>query len=124
MVTCKLGDKEYHVDYIKGRALREISEASKMYAKVCALAAKVEAGEELTEEDQKLNIQQALDVMVRWFCVLFNNQFTPAEFYDNYPVDSMMHDVGFAILMVNAQTTQTLTEFPMTPTARKGKTRT
>ena len=30
MITCKLGDKTYTVDYVTGRALREIEPAAKM----------------------------------------------------------------------------------------------
>ena len=38
MVTCTLGDKKYSVDFISGRALREMEPASKMYAKVVSFA--------------------------------------------------------------------------------------
>ena len=52
------------------------------------------------------------DVMVRWFCILFGNQFTPDEVYDGYPVDRMMHDIALALMAVQTQTTEILNEFP------------
>ena len=38
MITCTLGEKKYTVDYITGRALREMEPAAKMYAKIVAVA--------------------------------------------------------------------------------------
>ena len=35
MITCTLKDKKYAVDFISGRALREMEPAAKMYAKSC-----------------------------------------------------------------------------------------
>lgn len=29
MITCKLGEKTYHIDFISGRALRELEPAAK-----------------------------------------------------------------------------------------------
>ena len=34
MITCTLKDKKYAVDFISGRALREMEPAVKMYAKI------------------------------------------------------------------------------------------
>ena len=125
MITCTLGEKKYSVDYVTGRALREIEPASRMYAKVTALSQKALNGEEPTEEEKRISIAQAMDVMVSWFCnCLFQGQFTPDEFYDKYPVDSAMHDVAMAILAVQNQMTEVLSEFPMKPAAEKGKTNT
>ncbi len=31
-------------------------------------------------------------------CILFNNQFTTDEVYDNYPADRLMHDIALALL--------------------------
>ena len=119
MITCKLGDKTYTVDYITGRALREIEPAAKMYAETVKISNAAAKGEELPEETKKLNIATAMDVMVRWFCILFQNQFTPSDVYDHYPVDRLMHDVAMAILAVQAQTTEVLKEFPTNPAAGK-----
>ncbi len=119
MITCKLGDKTYTVDYITGRALREIEPAARMYAQTLRISNAAVKGEELREEDKKLSLTTAMDTMIRWFCILFQNQFTPAEVYDSYPVDRLMHDVAMAIIAVQAQTTQVLSEFPTTPAAPK-----
>lgn len=76
MITCKLNDKTYTVDFISGRALREIEPALKMYGSIinaANAAAKGEAVEESTD------IREAMDVMIRWFCILFGNQFAPDD---------------------------------------------
>ena len=59
-----------------------------------------------------LSIGEALDVMIRWFCLLFGNQFTPDDVLDYYPVDRMMHDIALALMAVQTQTTEILDEFP------------
>jgi len=86
MITCKLGDKTYTVDYITGRALREIEPAAKMYTRISAMSEAAVRGETLDNPDG-LTIPDAMDVLIRWFCLLFNNQFTPDDVLDNYPVD-------------------------------------
>ena len=40
--------------------------------------------------------------------ILFNNQFTPDEVYDNYPADRLMHDIALALMAVQTQTTEVL----------------
>ena len=57
-------------------------------------------------------IPEALDVMVRWFCILFGNQFTPDDVLDGYPVDRLMHDIALALMAVQTQTTEILDTFP------------
>ena len=111
MITCTLSGKKYTVDFIPGRALREMEPAAKMYAKLVAISNAAAKGEEVKEDDQ-LTISKAVDVMVRWFCILFGNQFTPDEMLDGYPVDRMMHDIALAIMAVQTQTTEILDEFP------------
>ena len=111
MITCTLSGKKYTVDFISGRALREMEPAAKMYAKLVAISNAAAKGEEVKEDDQ-LTISKAVDVMVRWFCILFGNQFTPDEMLDGYPVDRMMHDIALAIMAVQTQTTEILDEFP------------
>ncbi|MBR1565639.1 MAG: hypothetical protein IJ649_02645 [Oscillospiraceae bacterium] len=118
MITCKLGEKTYHIDFVSGRALREIDAASKMYNRILKMTDQVTQGE--TPEDVNkagLSTAEALDVMVKWFCLLFGNQFTPDEFYDGYPADRMMIDIPLALLAVQTQTTEVLSEFPTKPTA-------
>ncbi len=119
MITCKLGGKEYHIDYISGRALREIGEAEEMYRRIMAATNAAVNGEKMPEDAPK--IEDAMDAMVRWFCVVFKNQFTPEDVYEHYPVDRLMHDMAFALLAVQSQMTQVLSEFPMNPTAKAAK---
>ena len=45
-------------------------------------------------------------------CLLFQNQFTPDELLDGYPVDRLMHDIAFALMAVQTQTTNILDSFP------------
>ena len=111
MITCTLNGKNYSVDFIPGRALREMEPAAKMYSRIVAISNAALRGEQINEKDQ-LSISEAIDVMVRWFCILFGNQFTPDDVYDGYPVDRMMHDIALALMAVQTQTTEILNEFP------------
>ena len=113
MVTCTLGDKKYSVDFISGRALREMEPASKMYGKLVALSKSAVDGQDVSGE--KLTIPEALDTMVKWFCILFANQFSPDDIYDHYPADRLMHDIALAIMAVQTQTTEVLDSFPTKP---------
>ena len=113
MITCTLGDKKYAVDCVSGRALREIEPAMKMYTRISTISEAAVKGE-VIENPDNLTIPDALDVMVRWFCLLFGNQFTPDDVLDNYPVDRLMHDLVIALFAVQAQTTDVLSSFPTT----------
>ena len=112
MVTCTLGNQKYSVDFISGRALREMEPASKMYAKVVSFAQSAASGAEIPA-DAKFTISEAMDTMIHWFCLLFKNQFTPDDMLDHYPADQLMHDIAFALMAVQTQTTGVLSEFPM-----------
>ena len=72
-------------------------------------------------EDQQFTIPEAMDVMIRWFCLLFGDQFTVDEVLDHYPVDRLMHDVALALLAVQTQTTGILNDFPTTPAATQAE---
>ena len=111
MVTCTLNGKEYRIDFVTGRALREIEPAAKMYSRVVALSKAAINGGDLSDADQ-LTVAEALDVMIHWFCLLFQNQFTPDELLDGYPADRLMHDIAFALMAVQTQTTSVLDAFP------------
>lgn len=111
MVTCTLNGKEYRIDFVTGRALREIEPAAKMYSRVVAISNAAINGGDLSDADQ-LTVSEALDVMIKWFCLLFQNQFTPDELLDGYPVDRLMHDIAFALMAVQTQTTNVLDSFP------------
>ena len=111
MITCTLGDKKYSVDFITGRALRELEPALSMYSKIVQVSAAAMQGE-AAPEAESLKISEAMDVMLRWFCILFQNQFTPDDVLDNYPADRLMHDMALAIMAVQSQTTEVLSDFP------------
>ena len=66
-------------------------------------------------------IWYALDTMVKWFCILFGNQFTPDEVYDNYPADRLMHDIALALMAVQTQTTEVLDTFPTIPVVQEAE---
>ena len=111
MITCTLKDKKYAVDFVSGRALREMEPAAKMYARIVALSNAAVKGEEIPQSEQ-VSIPDAMDVMIRWFCLLFGNQFSPDDVLDGYPVDRLMHDIALALMAVQTQTTEILSEFP------------
>ena len=119
MVTCTLGDKKYSVDFISGRALREMEPASKMYGRLVALSKAAVEGQDVSNE--QLTIPEALDTMVKWFCILFGNQFSPDDVYDHYPADRLMHDIALAIMAVQTQTTEVLDSFPTKPVAQEAQ---
>ena len=111
MITCTLGERKYTVDFISGRALREMEPAAKMYGKIVAISNAALKGETVPDT-QQLTINDAMDVMIKWFCLLFQNQFTPDEVLDGYPVDRLMHDIALALMAVQSQTTEILSAFP------------
>ena len=119
MVTCTLGVEKYSVDFISGRALREMEPASKMYGKLVALSKAAVEGQDVSTE--QLTIPEALDTMVKWFCILFGNQFSPDDVYDHYPADRLMHDIALAIMAVQMQTTEVLDSFPTKPVAQEAQ---
>lgn len=111
MITCTLGDRKYTVDFISGRTLREMEPAAKMYSRIVAISNAALKGETPADAGE-LSIPDAMDVMIRWFCILFGNQFTPDDVLDHYPVDRLMHDIALALMAVQTQTTAILDEFP------------
>ena len=120
MISCTLNGKKYTVDFVSGRALREMEPAAQMYGRIVAISNAALKGE-VPEDAKNLSIGEALDVMIRWFCLLFGNQFTPDDVLDYYPVDRMMHDIALALMAVQTQTTEILDEFP-TKAARAAAT--
>ena len=110
MISCTLNGKKYTVDFVSGRALREMEPAAQMYGRIVAISNAALKGE-VPEDAKNLSIGEALDVMIRWFCLLFGNQFSP-DVLDYYPVDRMMHDIALALMAVQTQTTEILDEFP------------
>ena len=111
MITCTLRDKKYTIDFVSGRALRELEPAAKMYARILHVSELAAHGQTIPE-DAKFSIPEAMDTMVHWFCLLFQNQFTPDDVLDQYPADRLMHDIALALMAVQAQTTDVLSDFP------------
>lgn len=111
MITCTLGKQKYTVDFISGRALREMEPAAKMYSRIVTISNAAVKGDPIPEGEQ-VEIAEAMDIMIRWFCILFGNQFTPDDVLDGYPVDRLMHDIALALMAVQTQTTEILSEFP------------
>lgn len=109
MITCTLGEKKYSVDFISGRALREMGPAWDMYTRVTKVASDALAGK---ASEEATTVAEAMDVLVKWFCILFGNQFGVEDVYDHYPVDRLMHDIVLSLLAVQSQTTEVLGEFP------------
>ncbi|MPM68855.1 hypothetical protein SDC9_115790 [bioreactor metagenome] len=107
------------MDFISGRALREMEPASKMYGRLVALSKAAVEGQDVSNE--QLTIPEALDTMVKWFCILFGNQFSVDDVYDHYPADRLMHDIALAIMAVQTQTTEVLDSFPTKPVAQEAK---
>ena len=119
MITCTLGEKKYSVDFVSGRALREMEPALKMYGRLMRISQEAVEGKEVS--DKQLTISEALDTLVHWFCILFGNQFTPDEMYDNYPADRLMVDIPLALLAVQTQSTETLDAFPTKPVTQQAE---
>jgi len=119
MISCTLGDKKYTVDFISGRALREMEPAAKVYGKLVRISKDATEGKDVSEE--QITVADALDTMVHWFCILFGNQFTPDDMYDHYPADRLMHDIALALMAVQTQTTEVLDAFPTTPVTKEAE---
>ena len=81
MISCTLNGKKYTVDFVSGRALREMEPAAQMYGRIVAISNAALKGE-MPEDAKNLSIGEALDVMIRWLCLLFGNQFTPDDVLD------------------------------------------
>ena len=50
MITCTLGEKKYTVDFVSGRALREMEPASKMYGRLVRLSQDATEGKDVSQE--------------------------------------------------------------------------
>ena len=121
MISCTLNEKKYTVDFVSGRALREMEPAAQMYGRIVAISNAALKGE-VPEAAKNLSIGEALDVMIRWFCLLFGNQFSPDDVLDGYPVDRLMHDIALALMAVQTQTTEILSQFPTKAAKEPAKT--
>ena len=61
MITCTLRDKKYSIDFVSGRALRELEPAAQMYAKVVRLSELAAKGQPIPDDadraDQHIQIR-------------------------------------------------------------------
>ena len=119
MIVCKMNSKEYHVDFVSARALREMQPALEAYGQI-ETATRAALNGQPTPVNS-LSISEATDRIVKWFCVLFGHQFTPDEIYDHYPSDRLIHDGLIALLAVQSGTTEALSDFPTKAAQAKSK---
>ena len=68
MITCILRDKKYSIDFVSGRALRELEPAAQMYAKVVRLSELAAKGQTIPD-DAKFTISEAMDTI----CLLYTS---------------------------------------------------
>lgn len=98
-MTIELNGRKYVQDVVTARALRELKKPMEILRR--------------GDEDKDAPMEAAeLDVLVRWLCLLFNNQFTPEDVYDHYPADRLLLDVSACALMVQLRMTEALRDFP------------
>lgn len=111
MITCELNGKKYSVDFITGRALREIGPALEAHNKMIQAAEAVRKGA-MVEDIENIRVADVYDTMIQWFCSIFKGQFTPDDVYDYYPADRLMVDVQLALMAVMSGATGVLDSFP------------
>ena len=111
VVQIQFNYADYENPSIESRAVYEVC---RRHQKPVIVMEPVKGGGliQLPEEAKELSIPEAMDEMIRWFCILFGNQFTPDDVLDYYPVDRLMHDIALALMAVQTQTTSILDEFP------------
>lgn len=111
MITCELNGKKYSVDFITGRALRDVGPVLEAHNKMILAAESVRKGA-LVQGIEGTNVADVYDTMIKWFCSLFKGQFTPDDVYDYYPSDRLMVDVQLALMAVMSGATEVLDSFP------------
>ena len=104
MIKVVLGEKTYSVDFVSALALREIKQPAEILRR-------------RQEESSPDTWAQDMDVLVKWFCLFFGNQFSPQDVYALYPADRLLTDVALAIMAVENRVSDALREFPTTPAA-------
>ena len=58
MITCTLGEKKYTMDFVSGRALREMEPAAKTYGKLVRLSQDAVEGKDIAEEQMTVTDAQ------------------------------------------------------------------
>ncbi len=118
MFTVTVGKKTYKVESVNTRALYEMQPAVEIWAKLVKCTEAAEKGEVAADAP---TIKEAMDTLIKWFCVFCGNQFTPDDILDNYPQDSIITDIGLALRAAQMKTTAALTAFPTTARLQKKK---
>lgn len=108
MLQITLGEKTYKVDYVSALALREIRRPMEILNRP-------------DEEAEKADWAKDLDILVRWFCLMFGNQFSADEVYTLYPSDRLIPDIALAVMAVEQRISAALTKFPTKPAAEEMK---
>ena len=76
MITCTLGEKKYTVDFVSGRALREMEPASKMYGRLVRLSQDATEGKDVSQK--QLTVTDILvSVVVHFFRKMFTASCRP-----------------------------------------------
>ena len=99
MLQVKLGEKTYHVNYVSAIALRETGSLLPILNMRKRIA-------------QGITFGQDLDQLIQWFCLLFNQQFSPEDVYAYYPADCLLRDIFLALMAVKNNVSCALVSFP------------
>lgn len=99
MFTVTLNGKTHQVDYVRAIALREIGPVMETIRKMEA-------------EKDYLPSGEALDKMVKWFCLFLGGQIKSDEIYQHYPADRLIYDIALGAVACQAATTEVLRAFP------------
>ena len=57
MITCTLGEKKYSVDFVSGRALREMEPALKMYGRLMRISQDAVEGREVSDKQLTIAVR-------------------------------------------------------------------
>ena len=108
MIECYLGNRKHTIEYVSSRALHEIEPALSVYNDV------INSYESLKNGGSRvhLSIKTSMDILIDWFCLVFDNQFSPDDVLQHYPVDRLLHDIALLLIAVQTQNTDILSVFP------------
>lgn len=112
MFTITVNGKTHKVEKVTPRAIYEMGPALEMFAKIQKVTQQAAKGEETDSGPDDL--KQAMNVLIDWFVIFCGNKFTRDDILDGYPADSIMTDIGVAIVSIQKQVTEAITAFPTT----------
>ena len=108
MFTVTLNQKTYQVDYVRAKALREMGGPLEIMRKM--------------REEKYYPDGDALDTLVKWFCIFCGNQFSAEEMLEDYPADRLLIDIFSAVSHCQGGVTEVLSRFPTQAEARPPQT--